>query len=789
MKKTGIAKKTGFKTGLIFLLLVTGLLLHFSVGAQIEVDSAKILMNSNLKFDTTATGFINKIKQPIQFRGKRNKRENQRIYEFMLERIQKGELKIDTNTVKDIINQLDHVNFSTAINSDSIKKINVEIDSIIVKNNLKAKASKEVIDSLKIQMSAVIQENAAITNQGKKDFINSIGENLNEIQKVRYSQASNKSVTDSIIIDSTKYHIKRWLTPKIKIIGWYNPWLTENEHKRYNYNYLSAVNVLGYELNPNGEALNQAFLTKIQEPGEIIKHAQENGCDVYFTVYSKRPADISKFLNSNTAQDALLEALHSLIVENHLKGVNVYFEGMNNTHAEKFSRFMVKLKETLVATESSVLLMLSLPAVIDNSTLKEIDAYRLNELDQMVDFYQVLTDRIIMPNVKTAQAASPLFSSNKYQNRSVEATIGTYLQLGIEPSKLVMTVSYLGIEWQVKDFSGTLKSGWKKEIKYAEIIKKYPLGTVGDITVTEGFDPDQSTPFLNITDPKSENLKQIWYEDAQSLYLKYIWALEQGLGGVALKNPGYDDGHPGLWNALGASLIQIDTFRMDSVSIKMPVQEKKIRFPMLTYALKGFKFKTFIQDFKWATVVRLKYDSVYVDPVYIEPTKDTIKFFRYSKIDSLKKVIAIEDYLRKKIIWDEVVAMDEANTQFGEHFLKNSSYCYSLYARWTIYAKFFKWNSLFFAIITVIIWMFSFNSERYLVGKENVRSIIRMLPVVFMLITVLHVSFWLYFDPYFTSFGAGSENGTNNLILIYSVILGIFVGGFVTYRYVKYKSS
>ena len=128
----------------------------------------------------------------------------------------------------------------------------------------------------------------------------------------------------------------------------------------------------------------------------------------------------------------------------------------------------------------------------------------------------------------------------------------------------------------------------------------------------------------------------------------------------------------------------------------------------------------------------------------------------------------------------------EDSKRNGEAYLKNKSHYFSLYTRWHIYANFFKWGGIILAILTVISWLVSNHYERY---SDKERSITRNLPSAFLLITLFFLSFWLYFDPHYTSFGAGSEDGSGSLIFLYSIIAGIAFGWFVTYRYYKYKGS
>ncbi len=431
----------------------------------------------------------------------------------------------------------------------------------IESHNLYKKSSKTFIDSLKNQMISSTHENTGNYNQENRALLEKVNYLLKNIRKVQYSCASGMAIVDSLVIDDTLYYFKRCLYPKLKVIGWHYAWIKEEDYKYYNYNYLSAINLYGYELSPTGKSKNPKDLESFRKPGGVIKSAHENGCGVHLTVYNKRPSEITEFLNSNVAQGRLMDEIDALIKKDTLKGINIYFESMNDTLSKSFKLFIEKLRDNLNMIDATIELNITIPALSDDESLKEIEAYNFKLLNPMVNYYIVLTDRIF-GKVSYAQSASPLYNNSKSENPSIESTIIYYSNGVIPKEQLIMSVSYMGVEWQVLDFSGVLKSACGKDIIYADILKKYLVNS-DRRKITQGFDSDQAAPFLNVIDQGSNNLKQIWFENYRSLYLKYNWALENELGGVSIKGLGYDYRNPELWNTLGASLIDIKTKIVD----------------------------------------------------------------------------------------------------------------------------------------------------------------------------------------------------------------------------------
>src|SRR5665648_843817 len=154
------------------------------------------------------------------------------------------------------------------------------IISIIKNHQLDKKDTKSVIDSLKVamgeavdslktQMSAVIQENSNTNSQEKRALLSQGNNILKDIRDVQYSCTSNLAPTYSLIKKDTIYFFRNCLNPKIKVIGWQSAEMN-NEFKNYNYNYLSSINLYGYALLASGKNNHPKDIQKFQEQGGII---------------------------------------------------------------------------------------------------------------------------------------------------------------------------------------------------------------------------------------------------------------------------------------------------------------------------------------------------------------------------------------------------------------------------------------------------------------------------------------------------------------------------------------
>lgn len=743
------------------ILLVLAFFLQEQATAQIKIKPSTINLEDTLKFDQKTQGILNKIIRPVKFRANRDRNEKDRVYHFMLDLVKKGQLNIDSATVNEIMIQLDTIDTASKTNKKSI-------EDLISTNKLDKKASKAVVDSLKTQMTAVIQENADSNNQKKRDLISKVNDYLKKIRTVQYSCASGLGLRDTILkrdtvkkVDTLLYR-EICLEPKIKIIGWYNSWM-KDEYLNYNYNYLQAINLYGYELGADGTCENRDDLDEFQKPGGIIEYTKNQACNLLLTVYSKNPTRISKFLGDQAAQNMLIGQLDTLIDRNNLNGINIYFDFVSPGDKEKFVQFITKLYQNLKNKNGALSLDISVPPIKDDESLTEISAYNFQELNPMVNYYLVLTDRMVGKNTALAQSMSPLFNSDKYGKHTIESTIGFYSNGKIPVSKLIMTVSYLGTGWQVDDFSGELKTKAWKDLEYSGIYENYINKKVSGRTVIEGFDPDQVSAYLNVAGKNPADKMQIWFEDFRSLYLKYNWALENGLGGVSIRGLGYDDGYSELWNIMGAALIKIDT---TVVNMKIVKQDSTLKALKLADYL-----KVFFADFEWAVAADLEYH----DP----KTNGTC--------DCLYNEDSIRKYRKSPLLWHEWQPYNSKATNKDTGKILNSSLtCKCLFARWDIYASIFRWTWIISLGTITLLYLFSRYFERYKLGTRRVRDLIKIAQGLFFIVFIFTISFWLYLSPSVALIGA-SSSGSNIGILFIALFFGGLLGWITNSWYNKNK--
>lgn len=510
------------KITLIVFFLSTAYFLPFETNAQDSLTEATTTEaaiqdpSDSLYQHEKADAFFKKMGQALKFRENRNRKEEERIHQLISERIKKGDLNLTD-------------------------------------------------DSLKIVLDTIVKH--------LKDSI--YDETLRELESVHYSCSCLAQEPDSSLIAKDSFCLR----PKTQIIGWHRSG-AGNRFKNYKYNYLTAINLYGYELTVDGTPKNPEVWNEFSADGGVIQYAQNNCTDIYLTVYNTSASEISMFLKNIAAQNRLLEKLNAYAISKKIMGVNIFFEDIRRQDADLFLSFIKEISKNLKSTDRQFVLSITIPMIHNDESLEKIAAYDFVALSLMVDNYLVLTDTMTIFETNRTRALSPLHGMENQKYGTIESTINFYGNSKIPFSKLSISLSYVGIRWPVNDFTGKIKAPDSRptRIPYNTIVRSYLNNDDPKISVEQRFDSVQATAYLNVkasTKKNTTEYTQIWYEDRHSLSKKYEWVLNKNLAGVSIRGLGNDEGYTDLWDALGASLMRIDSIKDTSYRMKAKDDSKK----------------------------------------------------------------------------------------------------------------------------------------------------------------------------------------------------------------------
>ncbi|WP_157965989.1 glycoside hydrolase family 18 protein [Cognataquiflexum aquatile] len=751
------------------------------------------------------------------FRKERLQNEQNRIVKLIEEH-----LKINPITVNEISKELMRLTMNQSFfndyntqNDKNLKVLESEIQKILneqLEAGYKSEAQKESIESLKESIESLTVEMASLL-QGIEDGLNKdketkkeeIRKKLDPIRSMdfKFNPSQPSSRGESKINDSTKL----LLNPKMRIFGWHDSNLNPDKVDDYNFYFLTDIIYSGYTLSFNAIGDLIQFPKSLIKDRYLISQSRNNGVNLSFSVFSNSSKNISSFLNNKESQTELIQNLKSLDKSDSIGGVNIYFQNMPIKDRNNFSAFVQDLRNEF-SKDKSFLITISLPAIAKPEDKNISKIFDFSSLIPNVDYFLIHTEKLKPVNPQIPGPPSPLYSSEGKDYGSIASSLDFYNTAKILPKKLVLTVTYSGLIWDEDGIEEVEKIGLIKIRDYFEDWQS------SEADIYPGFDPIQQAPYINYQDRGRG--KQLWFEDDISLYIKYQYMVDRSLGGVAIWDMVSEENNLLLWNALGASLLKVD-----SISIKKEPIEKSTWVDYL---------RLYVSDLMWAAPNDIEIDTLanslirqkeidrerYCmwdlfktnDRLYSSFLKDSTKLTSDDLVDlGVKRntILTAEDssilisartdiidYLIKMRKVDGkdlyninnpnfVKVYSQSNKNYlpwvkYETFVDSADHCTCLAIRWENYAQLHLKISIGFLFASLLIFAFVFykTMRRGEEGFPN-KALIQNIAIVLFLVSVLVFLGYLYFDIHFTYFGAASDDvpiWVLALILIFGFGLG-----------------
>lgn len=342
------------------------------------------------------------------------------------------------------------------------------------------------------------------------------------------------------------------------IIGFLPYWRVD-DIKYARLDVLSEVNYFSFTPEKDGTLLK--VTGNETEPGfrewdkqtmrDFIAKTQIMGAKFTITVAALNNDLITSILDDPQAQQTLINEIVQLLKINKLDGVTIDFEYFGEPETEyqtKFTEFSQNLSRAIKTETSHATLSLALMP----RAARDKDIYDFPRIVPLYDRFIGMSYDYYGANADIAGPVAPMkgFKDNKYFF-DIETTYEDYEKF-IPKNKLIMGVPYYGWDWAVVDgktinsrtlpqdnpnnSAEVISYGRMREDK--SIISKqckwddYALATWCWYTNDNGVD------------------HQAWFEDNKSLGIKFDFAKQQHLDGIAIWVLGYDKDYPDLWNLL-----------------------------------------------------------------------------------------------------------------------------------------------------------------------------------------------------------------------------------------------
>lgn len=243
-----------------------------------------------------------------------------------------------------------------------------------------------------------------------------------------------------------------------------------------------------------------------------------------------------KLVGSKEARENMVKQVKKVVEEEGFDGVNVDFEYQNNPFAVLESDFWVLLEELREADVGQISL-----DVFANTVIKG-NGDGLKELMKMLDDLIVMAYDFHRPSSNYAGPVAPIGS--RTGERNLQEITQKMVDAELEKEKVVLAYPLYGYEWETEsdEFRSKTKK-WSVMASYARVKELR-----NNEEVVDGYDEVSMTPWLWYQ--KDGEIRQIYYENLNSLRVKMDLARQVQVDGVGFWALGYEGENAYLWQEM-----------------------------------------------------------------------------------------------------------------------------------------------------------------------------------------------------------------------------------------------
>lgn len=285
---------------------------------------------------------------------------------------------------------------------------------------------------------------------------------------------------------------------------------------------------------------------------DLIAKSQIMGANAGLTIALLKNEKIKAFLASESNQATLIDSTIAQVKRKHLKIINLDFEYTGDPPDDlpaKFSAFVNHMDQELDAKVPGTELDMNLMA----RSGRDPKLFEIEKLNQSIDKFIVMSYDYYTGGSDSAGPVAPMngYSTKKYFF-DVSTTYSDLSKL-ISSDKIIMGVPYYGYDWPVKDKTNprSLALAQSDANGYVETLSYGRARSEANFSGENcHFDELAQQQWCGYTDPETGKDRVAWFENTQSIKVKYDFAKSQNLAGIGIWSLGYDRDYPELWEIM-----------------------------------------------------------------------------------------------------------------------------------------------------------------------------------------------------------------------------------------------
>ena len=335
----------------------------------------------------------------------------------------------------------------------------------------------------------------------------------------------------------------RAMTSGARVLGWHPYWAEEGDYLSYDYSNLTHIAYFSAEASSSG-AISSLHGWNTDP---VVEMAHTNGVKVLLTATLFGEASNHALLTNSAACTKLITNLVAKTTARGGDGICIDFESVGSWSGA--TKALTSFMSNLVVKAHAANLEVSI-------CLPSVDWYAdfaVGEYEKIgVDYSIIMGYDYYYAGSATPGPVAPLYSSAQWQGASswcsVDYSTRYYLNKMTNAAHLMLAVPYYGRRWK----AATTNIGAKSVGSSYSAAVVYPNAAAAAETYGRHWDTNGSVPYY--TYKSGTNAYQCFYDDTESLGLKYDYAKSKGLGGIGIWCLTHAPESEELWTLLGDEL-------------------------------------------------------------------------------------------------------------------------------------------------------------------------------------------------------------------------------------------
>lgn len=275
------------------------------------------------------------------------------------------------------------------------------------------------------------------------------------------------------------------------------------------------------------------------------------------TILSHDDAVTDAFLDCSSCWVNLKNDLIEELDYRGIKNVNFDFEYVEFPTEDKATKYseLIKYINTALDKEYGDSFV-TVSAFADSLVKQRIT--NIEQLAKIADAIFIMAYDFHYPFSTKAGPVSPINGGGTNFSYDINTMLNDYLTVS-PPNKLILGVGYYGYNWIVEDYNkyanrieGNDTIGYSISQSYEDIIN-----TILEVRPNIMWDEIGQVPYFHYISPNTSSLRLVFYENPESLKIKYDIVNSKNLLGIGIWALGYDGGYQELWQVLENSFIEL----------------------------------------------------------------------------------------------------------------------------------------------------------------------------------------------------------------------------------------